>query len=77
MNPHDAIEYLKKQGDFLSKRALESTTEVSILSYASRADMCYTLASALAILFGAASNAAAGSLGDAEDKAKALTSARD
>ena len=70
MNPTETIRYLTQQAKFCGERALEAQSEVAILNYASRADIYYTAAAALAIFFGAERPTPVSSLGDADDRAK-------
>jgi hypothetical protein len=75
MNPYDTIQYLTKQAEFCGNRALKETSVEGIRMYATRADIYYTFATALSILFSipaAAKNT--GVLGDADDKVRELQS---
>jgi hypothetical protein len=76
MNPTDTIQYLTKQAEFCADRALApSNSEAQILSYATRADIYYTIAAAMCIFFGVAPRLEGiGKLGDADDKARELQS---
>jgi hypothetical protein len=74
MNPTDAIRYLAQQAEFCGKRALEESSAEGVRMFATRADIYYTLACTLGILFGAHNPINASSLGDADDKARELQS---